>query len=98
MFDQEQTTTQVSAKNLIVLYVTELSIDGDDKNRLDYELVGSGQGVVFIDGTSIPVTWSKASRDDRTMLYDESGNEVVFNRGNFWIMVVPDRNIDQVIY
>jgi len=89
---------QIEVKNLIVQYVAENTISGDEKNRLDYQLVGSGDGVVFIDGKSIKVTWSKADRDARTIFYDLSGKEMEFNRGKFWISIVPDRNVSQVIY
>ena len=95
--DQE-TGQQIEVKNLIVQYATELSIAGDDKGRLDYQLVGSGKAVVFIDGKSIDATWSKASRDERTLFYDTNGQEIEFNRGKFWIAIVPDRNVEQVVY
>ncbi len=94
--DQE-TNEQVTVKNLIVQFVPEVPILGDDKNRLTYELVGVGKGYVFLDGKVIDVTWNKADRDSRTMFYDSNGNEMKFNRGKFWISVVPDRNVDQVV-
>lgn len=92
------TGVQLTTKNLILQYAKEIGITGDDKNRLDYELVGSGEGLVFIDGTVYNVTWSKASRDERTLYYTVDGEEVKFNRGNFWIEIVPDRNTEQVVY
>ena len=95
--DQE-TGEQVEVKNLIVQFSQESSIAGDDKGRLEYQLVGSGQALIFLDGRIIEATWSKAGRDERTMFYDTSGNEIEFNRGKFWIAIVPDRNVDQVVY
>lgn len=95
--DQES-QKQLEVKNVIVQFATESSIDGDDKNRLDYQLVGSGQAIVFIDGKATKSTWSKESRDARTKFYDMNGKEIEFNRGKFWVSIVPDRNIDQVIY
>lgn len=95
--DQE-TGQQVEVKNLVVQFVTEIAVNGDEKGRLDYQLVGSGKALVFIDGKVIDATWSKASRDERTIFYDLDGNEVEFNRGKFWIAIVPDRNVDQVVY
>ncbi len=83
---------------MIVQFVRENSIAGDDKGRLDYELVGSGKATVFIDGKVVDATWSKASRDERTLFYDTNGREIEFNRGKFWIAIVPDRNADQVVY
>ena len=90
----ETTNQQLKVKNLIVQFATETKIAGDDKNRLDYEFVGSGKGYVFIDGRAIEVTWSKAERDARTKYYDMNGSEIRFNRGKFWVSVLPDRNPD----
>ncbi len=95
--DQE-TNKQIEIKNLIVQFVPEVAIEGDDKNRLTYELVGTGSGIVFIDGKAIEVTWRKDERDSRTLFYDTNGNEVEFNRGKFWVSIVPDRNVSQVVY
>ena len=93
-----ETKNQITVKNVIVQFATESSIAGDEKHRLDYQLLGSGQALIFIDGKVINATWSKADRDSRTKFYDKNGQEIQFNRGNFWISVVPDRNIDQVKY
>lgn len=88
----------VRVKNVIVQFATENSIPGDDSSRLEYELLGSGDAYVFLDGRAINATWSKADRDSRTTYYDESGKEIEFNRGKFWISIVPDRNKEQVLY
>lgn len=88
----ELTGKQISVKNLIVQFATENRIVGDEKNRLDYVLVGSGKGYVFLDGKVVEVTWSKASRDARTKYYDTNGVEVKFNRGKFWVAILPDRS------
>ncbi|MBN1162203.1 DUF3048 domain-containing protein [Patescibacteria group bacterium] len=93
-----ETDIQVEVKNLIVQFVTEKAIVGDDSNRLEYELIGSGEGNVFMDGKVVGITWTKADRDSRTMFYDQDGNEIEFNRGKFWIAIAPDRNVDQVTY
>ncbi len=93
-----ETGKQIEVKNVIVQFATETAIAGDEKNRLDYALVGSGSALIFVDGKVIEATWSKASRDARTLFYDSSGKEVEFNRGNFWISIVPDRNKGQVVY
>ncbi len=95
--DQES-KKQLSVKNLIVQFATEEDIADDEKGRLDYQLIGTGEGLVFIDGGVIPVTWTKPDRDSRTVFYTQDGAEVEFNRGKFWISIVPDRNVDQVVY
>ncbi len=95
--DQE-TNKQIEVKNLVVQFVPEVAIEGDDKNRLTYELVGTGSGLVFIDGKAVEITWRKDERATRTLFYDTNGNEVEFNRGKFWVSIVPDRNVSQVVY
>jgi hypothetical protein len=93
-----ETGKQIEVKNVIVQFATETSIAGDEKNRLEYELEGSGEAYVFMDGKVIPATWSKSSREGRTVFYDTNGSEIEYNRGNFWISIVPDRNKEQVVY
>jgi hypothetical protein len=89
---------QIKVKNLVVQFVNEQGIAGDDALRLEYRFIGSGTGIVFLDGKAVEVTWSKAEREARTKFYDMSGNEMEFNRGKIWISVVPDRNVEQVVY
>lgn len=98
LMDQEKKNQQVEVKNLIVQFATEVSIAEDVKGRLEYQLIGSGKDLVFLDGKVIDATWSKSGRDARTIFYDMSGNELQFNRGKFWVSIVPDRNVDQVVY
>jgi hypothetical protein len=93
-----ETGEQFRAKNVIVQFAAESAIEGDAKNRLEYELVGSGSGLIFVDGRVVEATWIKEDRDARTMFYDRDGNEIRFNRGKFWIAIVPDRNMEQVVY
>ena len=95
--DQE-TEEQIEVANLIVQFVAESPVEGDDKNRLSYQLVGSGTGLVFIDGRVVEVTWTKEERDTRTLFYDVNGESMKFNRGQIWVSIVPDRNVDQVVY
>lgn len=89
---------QIWVKNVIVQLTTETTVEGDEKGRLIYDLIGRGDGLVFIDGKVNKVTWSKAGRDDRTKFFDSDGAEFKFNRGMVWISIVPDRNVDQVVY
>src|SRR3972149_10238774 len=93
-----ETNEQVKARNVIVQFAQESSIAGDDKSRLEYKLLGSGKALVFVDGKAIDATWNKAGRDERTKFFDLNGEEIEFNRGNFWIEIVPDRNIKQIVF
>ena len=93
-----ETKEQIVVNNLIVQFVAETPIYGDDKSRLEYELIGSGSGLVFVNGKVIEATWIKESRESRTLFYDTNGDQVKFSPGKFWISIVPDRNVDQVVY
>ena len=88
----------MAVENLLVQFVAEAPIIGDDKSRLEYELVGSGSGLVFVKGKVIEATWIKEDRDSRTLFYDTNGDQIKFSPGKFWISIVPDRNVDQVVY
>ena len=92
-----ETGQQLSATNVIVQFAKETSVN-DEKNHLLYDNVGSGDGLVFIDGKAIQATWVKNDIRSRTMFYDLDGEEIKFNRGVIWISVVPDRNKDQVTF
>lgn len=93
-----ETDKQITVKNLIVQFATETEVLGDEKGRLEYELEGSGKAIIFIDGKKIDATWNKTGKEGRTIFYDSTGAELAFNRGNFWISIVPDRNMEQVVF
>lgn len=87
LIDQE-TNTQVYTKNLIIQEV-DYSPAYDDKGRIILTTIGEGKSTYFIDGKITTGKWKKTSRTDRTTYYDNSGNEIQFNRGRTWISVVP---------
>lgn len=93
-----ETQNQIEVKNVIVQFAEESPIAGDDKSRLEYQLKGSGEGLVFLDGKVVDITWTKTGREDRTKFYDTNGEELEFNRGKFWVCIVPSRNVSQVTY
>ena len=82
---------QLSAKNIVVLYMRESSAnDGYENNvHLLYGTKGTGKAVVFKDGKKIDATWKKASRTARTILTDSKGKEIEFNRGLIWFEILP---------
>lgn len=81
---------QITPKNLIVMTVARKAIT-TRINEAGYTMttVGSGKAQIFIDGKVITGTWKKASVSDREKFYDEKGAEITFNRGQFWISVIP---------
>jgi len=82
------TGTQLTAKNIVIQYTKESrSIDIHMHNL--YEVVGSGTGMVFRNGTKDDITWSKPTRVARTIYKDKSGKEVNFVPGLIWVEILP---------
>ena len=52
--------------------------------------VGTGEGYYVSNGYSIPITWNKSSKNDRTIYkVKSSGEELVVNDGNTYIHIYP---------
>lgn len=92
------TKEELKVKNVIVQFADEIPIPNDDKGRLDYNLVGEGKALIFLDGKVIDGFWKKDKLESRTKFYNTQNKEIEFNRGKIWISVVPSRNINQVVY
>jgi len=85
------TSKQLTAKNVAVAFMQEAPAN-DGTARIVYDTIGGGKSLVFLDGKTIEGTWKKPSRMERTRFYDSDGQEVKFNRGKTWIMVVPENS------
>ena len=79
---------QISAKNVIIQFAQEKG-PVDEHKHLIYETIGTGKALVFQDGKVIEGKWSKKSRTDKTLFFDNAGKEVKFNRGQIWVEVLP---------
>src|SRR5574338_186078 len=84
----------VTATSVLVQRVTEEVVYGDpdpggNPRRL-HHLVGSGKGVLYVNGTAIDVAWSRASNDaGTTWTYADGGGPVVLPPGVVWWEIVP---------
>src|SRR3712207_6817315 len=80
------TKKQLSTKNVVVLFMSESRAnDGYEGNQhMLYGTKGSGKASIFLDGKQIDGTWKKANRQSKTQLFDASGKEIAFNKGNVW--------------
>lgn len=83
-----QTKSQIKVKNVIVL-ITPKERVLDRKGRLDIQTVGKGKGLLFQNGRTITINWSKKSTTARTIFTDKYGSEIKLVRGNTWVTVVP---------
>lgn len=84
------TGKQITAKNVVVLYMTERPAnDGYEGNahRL-YGTKGTGDAVIFQDGKEIEGSWRKTDRESR-LVVTANGKEVKFNRGLIWFEILP---------
>jgi hypothetical protein len=77
---------QLQARNIIVQYVTIRVVD--EVGRLEMELSGRGEALIFRDGIVIEGFWEN-NGEGWTGFYDDIGQEISLNPGQTWIEVVP---------
>jgi len=83
------TGKQLWASNVVVIEVQERPIPGDTKNRIEQDVIGSGPGVLFQDGTTLDITWRKETAAAPLRFYLASGSEAAMNPGQIWIAAIP---------
>lgn len=86
-----ESDTQISSKNIVVLYVKE---EGpvDKEHHMLYTVTGEGDAYLFQNGQVIKGSWEKTDGEDRLKVLDDKGKEVEFVRGKIWIEVLPKGN------
>jgi len=89
--DWEFDSVQVSAKNVVVMFVDERG-PVDNEKHMFYETTGEGAAMYFMNGDVIQGSWEKPTQTSRTKFYDENGAEIEFVRGEIWIEAVPKGN------
>lgn len=77
----------VTADNLIIQYVPTRAID--EVGRKSMDLVGGGDAVFYLDGQKILGRWERLNKNSRTHYFDLENREIIFNRGQIWIEIVP---------
>ena len=83
------TKKQYTTKNIIISYVDNGNISNDDKGRQELNNIGTGKGYYITDGYSIPITWTKTSRNEQTVYKKLNGEEITVNDGNTFIQIAP---------
>jgi hypothetical protein len=82
---------QISVKNVVVAFLNYSGLKQVTPgvfNR-NVQTTGSGQAKIFRDGTVVEGSWKKDSRESRTRFFDATGAEIEFNRGQFWMEMIP---------
>lgn len=88
----DKSGTQLEPKVVVALISPHSIINEADGARYTYQTIGSGEAVIFQDGTATPVTWSKPDQKSQILLKDANGVEVKLNRGQTWFTALGTRN------
>lgn len=81
---------QVTARSVVVMF-QRLSIDPNSERgyaRPVLDQIGSGEALVFSEGTVAKATWKKESATGLTRFYDKSGKEIALVRGRIFIQAI----------
>lgn len=77
----------LSYKNVLIVYVTNSTLDSE--GRQDLDTVGTGGGYYITNGYALPINWEKESRKAKSKYTYTNGEEVKINDGNTIIQVAP---------
>ncbi|MEG1747148.1 MAG: DUF3048 domain-containing protein [Oscillospiraceae bacterium] len=82
------TNEQVAVTNVLILKTDCHAID--DYGRLAVDLTSGGDGFYACGGAFVPITWSKASRNDQFVYKDAAGNPITLGIGKSYVCIVPN--------
>lgn len=90
----KNTGNQLEAKNVVVVFMDErVAKDGyENGQHLLYDTLGSGDMLLFQDGTVIKGSWNKLNRTSQINFKDAKGIATKFNRGLIWVEMLPTGN------
>lgn len=80
---------QLRTRNVVVMEVQEAPSTGDDKGRIEQQVVGTGKARLFVDGLRTRITWRKETAELPLLFVDAANQEVQFNIGQIWIVALP---------
>lgn len=70
--------------------VIALKVDQASGYYRNVTTIGSGEVVIFQNGSATTAAWHKASQREPLRITDSNGNPVLLNRGRTWIAAVPN--------
>ncbi len=91
--DMQRHTERAYTTNVVIMESHLLASEFGDKfgARTPYpQTVGSGRGLVLVDGKAIAATWRRPSKDALPRWFDAQGREIALRPGNTWWLVVTD--------
>ena len=89
--DNDATSSEQIAVTTVIVQEVERSATTTaiNENGWNMKIIGEGKAVVFMNGKQINATWKKPDATSRTLFYDETGAEISFEPGHFWIEIAP---------
>jgi len=85
-----ETNIQLSPKTIIVQFC-KFEQTFDSSAHVIFNTTGTGDAKIFMDGKEVSAKWEKESHLDRTTFTNSNtGKEIVFNRGQIWISILPE--------
>lgn len=89
--DSVGSQTQITPK-VVVVMVVPYGIEADDLHS-QYTVTGSGQALVFQDGTVTQATWNKADTVAPLVIKDTAGKDLTINAGQTWLAALSAANL-----
>lgn len=78
------------AYNNVIVQRTKLSWNKSSLAPLFNDVVGTGAADLFIGGQYIAGAWARNKMNQRTVFFDQNGNEISLQRGKTWIIMCDD--------
>ena len=78
------------APSVVIAMKVNMSLVLQDGYREDITTSGSGDATIFQNGVATTCTWQKNSQADSLRFIDASGKEIPLNRGQTWVVAVPN--------
>jgi hypothetical protein len=75
---------QIAPTNVIVQFTPYAAFPADQKVRFP-QVIGSGDALVFVNGTQVKAKWNKAAAGSVTTYTDLSGKPIVLAAGQTWV-------------
>ena len=91
----KNTDKQIAPKNVVIMFAQEsVAKDGyEGGQHLLYDIIGTGDALVFQNGKAIKATWVKEDSDTLARFTDASTQkEIEFVRGQTFVQIVPTGN------
>jgi hypothetical protein len=84
---------QVSPTNILVQVAPSALIDGDEKERISLQNIGSGKAILYQAGGKTEGRWEKRNEEEATIYTDQQGNAFCLNPGQTWIAIVDGEDL-----